>query len=378
MSRPVHLHPAPSSATGERRGALRVAWAALVLGGALLAAAGLAGAAQGRAPVAALPQHLSDTGLFKPGSNTEVRESVIAFAPQYTLWSDGAQKRRWIALPPGTSIDASRTDAWKFPIGTRLWKEFSHDGRRVETRLIERLPGGSWRFATYVWKDDGSDAVLAPQAGLRRMAVAQAPDGRYDVPSRADCLACHEGAATPVLGFSALQLSPDRDPLAPHAEGAAMPRVDLNSLVARGVLRHLKPALLARPPRIAAASAVERAALGYLHANCAHCHNHNGAPVPVRLRLAHSALDASDSTERVRQSSVNAVSRYRPPGMPGDARIVVEGAAERSVLSVRMRSRHPQVQMPPIGTRHPDLEGLALIDRWITQLASPTRRNSHD
>jgi len=33
-----------------------------------------------------------------------------------------------------------------------------------------------------------------------------------------DCRACHEGRTTPVLGFSALQLSPDRDPNAPHAQ----------------------------------------------------------------------------------------------------------------------------------------------------------------
>ena len=342
----------------------------------LLSTIGLPGGAQGRTPVPALPQRLSDTGLYKPGSSTEVRESVIAFAPQYALWSDGAQKRRWIAIPPGTSIDASRTDAWKFPAGTRLWKEFSHGGRRVETRLIERLADGGWRFAAYVWNEAGSEAVLVPEAGLRRMAVAQAPQGRYDIPSRADCLACHEGGATPVLGFSALQLSPDRDPLAPHADAAPMSGVDLNALVARGVLRHLRPALLARPPRIAAASALERAALGYLHANCAHCHNHSGAPVPVALSLAQDALESSDSIARVRRSTVNVISRFRPPGMPGDARIVVAGAAEHSVLSVRMRSRHPQVQMPPIGTRLPDLEGQALIDRWIDQLASPTQEKS--
>ncbi len=374
MSRPAQpLSGPPSAGIGGRRHVRRAVWMVFALCGALLASAALSGAARARAPIAPLPQHLSETGLFKPGSSAEVGESVIAFAPQYALWSDGAQKRRWIALPPGASIDASRTDAWKFPIGTRLWKEFSQRGRRVETRFIERLADGNWRFAVYVWKEDGNDAVLAPQAGIRRIAVAQAPDGRYDIPSRADCLACHEGAATPVLGFSALQLSADRDPLALHAEGAAMPGVDLNSLVARGVLRHLKPALLARPPRIAAATPVERAALGYLHANCAHCHNHNGAPAPVALRLAQSALDAGSTLERVRRSTVNVVSRYRPPGMSGDARIVLSGAAERSVLSVRMHSRHPQVQMPPIGTRHPDHEGLALIDRWINQLASSTQ-----
>ena len=148
---------------------------------------------------------------------TCVRDN-IAFAPQYPLWSDGTSKRRWIYLPPGTAIDASRVDAWEFPVGTRLWKEFGYD-RRVETRFIERLADGSWRFAAYVWNEEGTDAVLAAEDGAV-LPVSAAPGGRYVVPSRNDCLACHEGPPVPVLGFSALQLSPDRDPLAPHAEPA--------------------------------------------------------------------------------------------------------------------------------------------------------------
>ena len=48
------------------------------------------------------------------------------------------RKRRWISLPPGSAIDASDPDAWAFPVGTRLWKEFSFGGQRVETRYMER------------------------------------------------------------------------------------------------------------------------------------------------------------------------------------------------------------------------------------------------
>src|SRR5688572_27347644 len=77
------------------------------------------------------PARLSDTGLFVAGSSAEVHPENISFSPQYPLWTDGATKRRWIRLPRGKFIDASRPDAWKFPVGTRLWKEFSF-GRRVE------------------------------------------------------------------------------------------------------------------------------------------------------------------------------------------------------------------------------------------------------
>src|SRR5918993_2748471 len=187
------------------------------------------------APSAPLPQRLSETGLYVADS-LRVRGDNIAFAPQYPLWSDGTSKRRWIYLPPGEAIDASRVDAWEFPVGTRLWKEFAYD-RRVETRYIERLADGSWRFAAYVWNKEGTDAVLAAEDGAV-VPVSAAPGGRYVVPSRSDCLACHEGPSVPVLGFSALQLSTDRDPLAPHAEPARTDHANFSNLVASGRLPH--------------------------------------------------------------------------------------------------------------------------------------------
>src|SRR5688500_6534491 len=111
--------------------------------------------------VTAPPGRLSETGLYVEGSSTQVDPRNLAFSPQYPLWSDGARKRRWIQLPAGSAIDASQPDAWEFPRGTRLWKEFALD-RRVETRYIERLADGSWRFATYLWNEAGTEATLAP------------------------------------------------------------------------------------------------------------------------------------------------------------------------------------------------------------------------
>ncbi|HRQ63555.1 MAG TPA: hypothetical protein PKZ76_01595 [Xanthomonadaceae bacterium] len=111
------------------------------------------------------PTWLHDTGLYAaPGTNL-LRAEVVSFSPQYPLWSDGARKRRWIALPPGAAIDASQPAAWEFPAGTRLWKEFSVRGRRVETRLIERLADGAWRFAAYAmykhFNDEDLEAIFA-------------------------------------------------------------------------------------------------------------------------------------------------------------------------------------------------------------------------
>jgi hypothetical protein len=321
-------------------------------------------------PVAAAaggpPRFLSETGLFVAGSTDDVKPGVLSFSPQYPLWSDGAGKRRWISLPAGSAIDASRPDAWEFPAGTRLWKEFSV-GRRIETRMIERLGDGSWRFAVYVWNEEGTDAELAPAEGIAALPVTGAPGGRYAIPSETDCRACHEGAAVPVLGFSALQLSPERDPNAPHADPLLIGNVDLLELVQRGLLHNLPPALIERPPRIEAASADERAALGYLHGNCGHCHNdprESGAGVPVDLLLA-QYVSRPDGAAAVLHSLSGTPSRFRTAG--------AQGTARAEVLVMRMRSRDPRVQMPPLGTRVPDSQSLSLIERWLSHDLSTTK-----
>ncbi len=299
-----------------------------IVAGVLAAVADAAAAAPVTPPP---PRWLGETGLGEPGT--------FAFAPQYPLWSDGAAKRRWIRLPAGAAIDASRPDAWEFPVGTKLWKEFAHD-RRIETRMIERMADGSWRFATYVWSADGAAAELAPDEGIRALAVASAPNGRYVVPSRADCLACHAGPSVPVLGFTAVQLA-----------------LELRDLVARGVLQNLPPSLLTSAPRIAAGTPAARAALGYLHGNCGHCHNDAGAVAGVDLVLAQRAADPDASVEATLRSVFGRASRFRAPGGLETMR--------ESAIAQRMRSANPYTRMPPLGVQVVDREGVALVERWL-------------
>jgi hypothetical protein len=304
------------------------------------------------------PPTLRETGLYADWDRKIVAPGIRAFTPQYPLWTDGAHKQRWIYLPPGSTIDASRADAWQFPVGTRIWKEFSF-GARAETRLMMRTDDG-WRFAAYAWSADGSEAVRAPREGSLGHEVA--PGVRHQIPSEGECRACHGNGATPVLGFSALQLSPDRDPNALHREEPASGSLDLTSLVASGRLRGLPATALA--PRIPGAPA-ERAVLGYLHANCGHCHRDEGPVAPVGMTLAYSIgrAPALDTT-------VARVSKFMAPR----AR-VAPGDADHSVLVARMRSRSPVEQMPPLGTQLVDEAAVQLIATWIDQLA-PKRGES--
>src|SRR5690242_4440897 len=62
------------------------------------------------------PETLQDTGLYSDFTALQVDQAHLAFSPQYPLWTDGAAKRRWISLPPGSAIDASDPDVWVFPV----------------------------------------------------------------------------------------------------------------------------------------------------------------------------------------------------------------------------------------------------------------------
>jgi len=118
--------------------------------------------------------------------------------------------------------------------------------------------------------------------------------------------------------------------------------------VDRGMLRNLSPELLANPPRIQAANPQERAALGYLHGNCGHCHNDTETRVPVDLMLAQSVARDPTHSHRVLHSLIAVGDRFL----------------------ARVSSRNPQRQMPPLGTRLIDTEALALLERWITEKSS--------
>lgn len=302
------------------------------------------------------PATLRETGLYADWDRKHVASVNRPFTPQYPLWTDGAHKRRWIYLPPGTAIDASHADAWQFPIGTRIWKEFSF-GARVETRFMLRTRAG-WRFAAYVWNDDGTEAVRMPDGATSTREVA--PGIAHQIPAEGDCRACHGNGATPVLGFSALQLSPDRDPNALHREPVAPGSLDLDSLLAQGLVRGLPAS--ARAPRIPG-SPLERAALGYLHGNCGHCHRSDGPVASIGLVLAHSLAQPPALHTAIEQPSK--FMAPRPRVAPGDA--------DHSVLTARMRSRSPVEQMPPLGTQLVDEEAVHLIATWIDQLA-PSHR----
>jgi hypothetical protein len=280
------------------------------------------------------PFWLSQTGLYSDIAAKTLAPDLRAFKPKFALWSDAADKRRWLRLPNGERIDTSDMDHWQFPIGSMLFKEFSRDGKRLETRLIMRIgPGpGDYFMGAFLWNEDESDALFVPDGS------ENVRDTEHDVPRVKQCFTCHDGEAGHVLGFSSVQ-----QPNAP-AE----------------ILSSAPSAGFAVPGDDTTAQA-----LGYLHANCAHCHNLHGAAWPdtdMDLRLQVSDVQPEDTAAYRTTIGITMSDRKLR-----SIRIVRHEAAMSGVY-YRMSTRGPKTQMPPIGTEHVDDAGLASVQAWIESL----------
>jgi mono/diheme cytochrome c family protein len=313
------------------------------------------------------PALLSETGLYEASRPGAIARGVRQFSPQYPLWTDGATKARWIFLPPGTSIDTTVPGEWTYPVGTRFWKEFSFNGRKVETRFIWRASDDRWIFASYAWNEEQTDAVLAPAEGIPGV-VEVAPGRRHSLPAIGECAACHGTTRPGPLGFNALQLSTDRDPNAIHGEPLAPGMITLATLSDEGRLSPARPELVANPPRIEASSPATRSVLGYFAANCGTCHNRNGDTTFDGPSLKHSdVLDGDDVAAKL----LGYATTWQVPGQPpGASRMLSAGAPDASAMLARMRSRRPSSQMPPLGTVLRDEAAIAAVEKWIaTDLA---------
>lgn len=295
-----------------------------------------------------LPTLLSESGLFAEDGATP-REGVRAFAPQFKLWTDGAEKRRWIYLPPGSQIDTSNMDSWVFPPGTKLWKEFSRDGVRVETRLLEKSATGSWGMMAYLWRSDLSDADAVPDG------VKNASNTPHDVPASILCAECHARVDDRVLGFSAIQLA---------YEDTTGTLLTLEEVKSSGMLT-INPESINLP-----GDEVEQAALGYLHANCGHCHNPGSSvagQVPMFLWLNVGELGSVEATQTY-LTTVNQL-LTKGTGPSGSTHRVVPGDLVASGIFARMNTRGEDYSMPPLGTEDTDPDGLDAVENWIMSLA---------
>jgi uncharacterized repeat protein (TIGR03806 family) len=316
-----------------------------------------------------LPPLLSQTGLFTSPAELKPAPGLVPYEVNTPLWSDGAAKRRWIALPPGGEIGFSPTGEWTFPPGTIFIKHFELPAnetkpgamRRLEIRLLVVDASGYGYGATYRWRADDQDADLLADAAREPISIRTAAASRTQTwyyPSRADCLTCHTRAARLVLGVKTRQLN--RDFTYPQT---GICDNQLRTWSYLGMFdRALDDRSLAHYARLTAVddrqASLEQRARSYLDANCAHCHrpgNTIRAAFDARYDTPLAAMNLLD-----RPTISDSLSIRNP-------RVVAPGDLSRSMLTLRL-SRSDNYRMPPLATSVSDQAAIAVLEEWVRNL----------
>ncbi|WP_309088391.1 SO2930 family diheme c-type cytochrome [Phenylobacterium sp.] len=312
---------------------------------------------------------LSDYRLPLTDGGRAAGAGLTPYALNTPLFSDYAEKFRFVGLPPGKRAAYRAEGAFDFPVGTVLVKTFAYPAdlrrptenvRSLETRLLIRQADG-WKALAYVWNAEQTEAVLK-RAGARMNVEVTDVQGRsktidYAVPNQNQCKECHQlDKALVPLGPKARNLNGDFA----YASGREN---QLAQWTKSGLLTGAPQPATA--PRIARwdepAEPVAARARAYLDANCAHCH--------------HPQAIASNSGLFLQWEETNPVALgvgKRPVaagrGSGGLEVAIAPGRPEASILVHRMASEEPGVMMPELGRSVTHAEGLALIRQWIAEM----------
>lgn len=330
---------------------------------------------------AVFPAKLSETGIFNDLETLELNRSFVPYDVNSPLWSDGADKYRWISLPGrGRELDPkvdriefSATGSWKFPSGTVFVKHFEiatdarfpESKKRLETRVLVRDSSQGVYGMTYRWNDEETDAFLVEATTTDNIQFVDIAGNQYErpwvYPGSQDCYVCHNSNSGYVLGISSKQLNrPFKHP-SYHFE---LNQIDLWSRmnmftesVSSETLETLPALVKIDDPHVR----LEDRVRSYLDANCSSCHRPGGA---------RAKFDARFETPLAEQGLLDG-ELFTQEGLEEPA-VVVPGQPHRSMLIHRLM--HHSKRMPPIGVQTRDNRAIAVISDWIDRLDdSPVR-----
>lgn len=297
--------------------------------------------------VPGLPALLSQTGCVDPQNPKVPAAGLLPYDVTVQLWSDGAEKTRFIGVPDDAQIHVEDDGDFSLPAGSVVMKTFAMGGKNVETRLLFHHPTGDWSGASYEWNDDQTDATLLT-SGKDKIY----PDGHiWTFPSPSQCFVCHKDASHITIGIETLQMNRDFG-YAPDRRAN-----QLATLSSIGYLdKPIDPFAAPRLPELDGIAPVADRARAYLHANCSMCHRKDagtGVRMDMRYGMPLSALEGCASS-----SFAGSV----------DAHILTPGDPQNSGIYRRMTSRGDGYGMPPLATWKVDELAAPIIESWIRDL----------
>ena len=201
---------------------------------------------------------------------------MIPFDVNAALWSDGAEKDRFFAIPDGTTIDVDADGDWHFPRAPCSPRPSASEanGWRRGCSCVTWM--AAWAGYSYEWNEGQTDATLLPASKTKEVNGQ-----RWHYPSRAECMICHTEAAGRTLGLETAQLNRTLQ----YPTGRA--RNQLQTLEGLGFLNTAlggDPTQLPRYEEPFRQGPLEGRARAYLHSNCSNCHREGHGRSPQDLR----------------------------------------------------------------------------------------------
>lgn len=342
----------------------------LLASAGMLSRCGIMGKGSVQVPEQAFEQ-LSDYHFFVGDlADLQPNERVLPYDLNTPLFSDYAQKARFVWMPEGSAATYLEDGVLDFPEGSVLIKNFYYamdesareTGRRIlETRLLINR-GAEWEAVGYVWNDEQTEAFLEVAGDIKAVewtdqsGTLQQLD--YIIPNKNQCKNCHAVNEQQVpIGPKAANLNK----LFAYAEG------QMNQLAKWSEMGYLTGYIAEdEHPQLAVwdddrSGNLHERALAYLEVNCGHCHNPHGAANTSGLSLTANAR--MDKALGIYKPTVSAGA-----GTGGHTYSIVPGNPDESILVYRMNSTDPGAMMPELGRRMVHKEGVELIREWIAQM----------
>lgn len=301
---------------------------------------------------AEFPRRLSETGLFASLASLQPAAGVVPYEVTVNRWLDGAEAKRWIAIPgTGQATLSAEGHTSKYPDGTVLVKHIelpqsAGEPIRLETQLLH-FENGTWRPYSYLWDEAGKDATLVDSIGAdRAVQPDNGPERTWHASALNECRLCHNAGSGFVLGFVPNQLD-KADQLAALMQQNVITKTE--KLAADSPSRLVNPHDDSHP--------LNDRARSYLHGNCSMCHHPGGNAIIsfyLRRELPFEKLNTNKGT------------RIGTFGME-NAKVIAPGDPYRSILTYRM-AKLGYGRMPYIGSYAVDSDGIALVAEWIRSL----------
>ncbi len=314
------------------------------------------------------PSLLSQTGAFSDLSTLTPISGLIPYDMIEPFWSDGAIKKRWIAIPnDGThntseeQIQFSENGNWAFPKGVVMIKHFELGGKKLETRFEVKGDDDKFYYLIYKWNNTGTDATLL-NAPLDEEVIVNGQAQTWHYPSPSECLTCHQAAAGNVLGVRTryINKSITYPSTGIHANqlvtfssiGAINQTItdsDVNNYITLATKDDANASLTLR-------------ARSYLDVNCAHCHQPgtgNRAQFDARITIPLAQQNYIEGPV-ISHLGLN------------DPRLIAPQEVNRSMIHHRLNALEVIAAMPPLGKNVVDVAGVQLIEDWINSLSPCT------